>query len=1080
MEDLVRSLRTLGLRPPSGSLLVDLIEADADPEAQKRLADLLALEKLTTTNDDGEEDGGESDDEDVFITPDVVRGALLSLLDSFSRTLARARELHKREHAAYVAAVASSASSSVPVPAAAPDSETADKGTGQAKAKAKAKDKSKGGKAAAGGAMKVKPVPRAALLNRQSSDIRRAQEEYDALFAICTGTGEGRTNTKAAAAAADPQPIPRLILEGAPFFTSTTPLAQLERMGIADFQAPMHFRGRYLLCRIISAPLLYVGCTFIVDDPAGAATPLSIAHFTSRLNLRPGSPHLTALLPPGTILAIREPYVSTNHHVSAGGPILGKAATGVRVSSPTDVVVLEPGNEVLRGVEWKVGLAEVLGASSEVEAQVRPHKWMREGACSRLVRAQEQEQKQDTENWRPTAEATLAQLRDFLEESRPGAAYRELVAARQLGVLADPAQDGIGQDLVDLEARILHSLRAYCGLRALAERCQASGLSLPAEQRAILERAPAFRGTSSSSPSQEPTQALVQALYTLDRTPTESTPTPELYGQDYISPALAIAPIPGAGRGLLTTRDVAPGELLLCCTAVEPCFAEDERWAGVQVLRLGLSVEHAEGEEGDIVGAGAEGVSVTTTQVMACTRLVHALVDRPELCHAVLGLTAGPHTPDSSFARRETYPLVTEALLDPTQALEAYIRPNVDAKYVDGVLQHNAFGPGRDVDVDLSVPIPSPDSRASAEANGPKRSKRPRRPPPASADLARASMPHPLPAILNHRCIPNVSSVFLGSAILTRALIPLPHGTEIVHQYVSGERAFSIRSAHLSKHGFACACVLCVAERAEGREVVRRRVQVREGRMGGVVERARMLFKNRRAGLVRGPAEEGTEQEEREREEEAERDVGRAFEGIVEEIEATYDPARGSLDPPVSASASPGDRTAEDKVILKPELFDPLVMLARHHRRAAKTWWEAVQCEIKALRSVGALIHPAWICTNKDTALSRAIAEEPILKQAPVLRLVDSQRALLRIARTLRANEPNAPLALALRWVEASYALSTWMIGGGTEVFLDMMRRTREGDEWEVAPPPTSSEGSVQDGMMGEEALLKAWLLARR
>ncbi|KAK0522927.1 hypothetical protein OC834_006093, partial [Tilletia horrida] len=79
-----------------------------------------------------------------------------------------------------------------------------------------------------------------------------------------------------------------------------------------------------------------------------------------------------------------------------------------------------------------------------------------------------------------------------------------------------------------------------------------------------------------------------------------------------------------------------------------------------------------------------------------------------------------------------------------------------------------------------------------------------------------------------------------------------------------------------------------------------------------------------------------------------------------------------------------------------------------------------------------------------------------------------------------RANEPNAPLALALRWVEASYALSTWMIGGGTEVFLDMMRRTREGDEWEVAPPPTSSEGSVQDGMMGEEALLEAWLLARR
>ncbi|KAE8226017.1 hypothetical protein CF319_g1318 [Tilletia indica] len=956
MEDLIRSLRALGIRPPSGNILVDLLSADADPKEQKRLADLLALEKLKNISSDDDEE------EDIFITPDVVRGALLSLLDSFSRTLSRARDLHKREFVAF--------------------------------------------SSSSGGARAVKAVPRAALLNRQASDIRRAQEEYESIL----GAG----------GEFEPEPIPRLILEGGPYFTSTTPLEKLDRMGIADFQAPKHFAGRYLLCRVISPPLIYVGCTLIIEDPLGLASPLSIAHFTSTINLPPSSSQIAALLPLGTILAIREPYVSLNHQISSGGPVLGKTATGVRVSSLTDVVVLEGGRDdhILQGVQWKVDLLHTEGKTEEVEP---PHRWLREGSCARNLG---RSGSADVVSIRP--ESVLAEIETFLEERRPGAAYRELSAARRLSVLPqlDSAgegpqqQDALLQQVINLEARILHILRAYEGLRNLKIQADRAGYELPEEQASILANASTFRtpppSSSSSAAARAPTQALIQSLYTLDRTPTALTPISELYDHDYISPAMTIKQIPNAGRGFVTVRDVKPGEVLLCCNAVEPCFTEDERWAGVQVLRLGLSVGEGVGGLGE-----AEGVSVTTTQVLACTRLVHALVDRPELRHAVLGLTAGPQLPFSSFVKMEEYPVVTDAVLDPARSLDEYVRPDIDAKYIDGVLQYNAFGPGRDVDVDLSVPLvpsPSPDD---GEATRKQKTPVIRRPPPASSDLSRASIPHPLPAILNHACTPNVSSIFLSSTILTHALIPLPKGTEIAHP-------------------------------AEGGGVGRKRVEVKEGKMGAVVERSRMVVKNRRAGLVlRGEEED---------------DVEGAFEGIVREVEGTYDVSRGGI----------WDVADRGRVVLKPELFDPYVHLARHRRRKVGAWWESVQCEIKALRSVGAILDPSWMVDSEAEWIGRAtstVNEKPILIQAPILRLVDAQRALVRIARTLRKRlPPSSPATRApMYWLTAAYDLNLCMIGAGRYVFFDILKRTREGDEWEEVG------GEDEVGMVGEEGLLEEW-----
>ncbi|KAE8231364.1 hypothetical protein CF326_g3620 [Tilletia indica] len=220
--------------------------------------------------------------------------------------------------------------------------------------------------------------------------------------------------------------------------------------------------------------------------------------------------------------------------------------------------------------------------------------------------------------------------------------------------------------------------------------------------------------------------------------------------------------------------------------------------------------------------------------------------------------------------------------------------------------------------------------------------------------------------------------------------------------------------------------------------------------MGAVVERSRMVVKNRRAGLVlRGEEED---------------DVEGAFEGIVREVEGTYDVSRGGI----------WDVADRGRVVLKPELFDPYVHLARHRRRKVGAWWESVQCEIKALRSVGAILDPSWMVDSEAEWIGRAtstVNEKPILIQAPILRLVDAQRALVRIARTLRKRlPPSSPATRApMYWLTAAYDLNLCMIGAGRYVFFDILKRTREGDEWEEVG------GEDEVGMVGEEGLLEEW-----
>lgn len=105
-------------------------------------------------------------------------------------------------------------------------------------------------------------------------------------------------------------------------------------------------RGRYLLCRTATLPIVVVGITFAVLDPNGDAVALSIYNYPVLpiSHGRPVTKNYDTLFPLGTILIIKEPYCKNS---SQGDSAL------IRVDTHTDVVVLGRGDPRLEGVKWR-------------------------------------------------------------------------------------------------------------------------------------------------------------------------------------------------------------------------------------------------------------------------------------------------------------------------------------------------------------------------------------------------------------------------------------------------------------------------------------------------------------------------------------------------------------------------------------------------------------------------------------------------------------------------------------------------------------------------------------------------------
>lgn len=730
----------------------------------------------------------------------------------------------------------------------------------------------------------VKRVPLKALLSQQDAAIRRRDQEREA------GTD------------AEGVYLPRQILDTVHTFHSTRAVDTLTRVDIDELVAPKRFEGRFVVLRVASRLNLYASCSFVGELPSGSALPVSIAHFTPDLLLHGDA--LDAMLPKGTLLLIREPYIST-HYLGVGGPIAGgKGITGIRVDTPSDVRVLQGDEACLEGVAWPEPL--------EVPSTVL---WRQEGPLARHVQkhatVQAEELAFPVGATRVSARATVER---FLSQARPGAAWREWLAADLLHLWAVSGTEGADDILLQIDV-----LLALCAYQDAQLRLEA----VPLEERdeAWTQRK-AVASAAMDVGAHGPSDSVLQRMFET----TLRDATPRFPYAEFVGP-VAVQTIPDAGRGLVLTRDVAQGELLLCCRAMGSSYSADKECNGVPLLRVNPD----------------NGVTSTTTQVLAATRCIHAVLDRPELALPFLGLTAGPDVTHSPYVA-EPYPLRTRPRTGLAAIREGGAPPDVSSAYVNGVLRFNAFGPAA--------------TPAAASGNDP---------------MSRSTMPHPLPAILNHACLPNVSSVFFGDFVTTRALHPLPKGTQIMHQYVQGELPYATRQSMLSKHGFTCRCGLCRLDEQDGSMALRRRQELLATTLPPLVDRSRALLKNQ--ALVDA---------------EAHKDVSDALMDLCEALQATYHAHRGAL---------------------RPDLVDILHRAAQH----------AAFCDPSRAERLA----------RAGVEASGATLSEQSLAKLPDVHFDGAIQCLLTLADLARSH-----LAVCRAWVRAALMTHHCMIGGDQALFF--------------------------------------------
>ncbi|KAG0652980.1 SET domain-containing [Hyphodiscus hymeniophilus] len=154
--------------------------------------------------------------------------------------------------------------------------------------------------------------------------------------------------------------------------------------------------------------------------------------------------------------------------------------------------------------------------------------------------------------------------------------------------------------------------------------------------------------------------------------------------------------------------------------------------------------------------------------------------------------------------------------------------PVIDTFQVHDIVSRNAFGPG-----------PMHSSRREAEEDESN----------ASAGL------WVMAAYINHSCIPNAEKECVGDLMILRATRRIRAGEEITHSYDASSDYDARSAALMNTWGFTCDCALCVAEKADGPGLRKKRLQL-ESEANALVERnapvgAKMLAVAKGRRLIR-------------------------------------------------------------------------------------------------------------------------------------------------------------------------------------------------------------------------------------
>ncbi|KIJ56950.1 hypothetical protein M422DRAFT_238538 [Sphaerobolus stellatus SS14] len=521
-------------------------------------------------------------------------------------------------------------------------------------------------------------------------------------------------------------------------------IEDLNRINLRDMFVRRVHKKRYILCRIVAPPTRVISVDVYIEDPLGHGQLVCVYNFPSMLTA--GPKELDALFPVGTVLAIREPYLKS--------ALQNVNNTFIRVDSPTDIIFVRPSSPLLEGLTWRNGTS-VPGfpphLSSDIEWKARGNSHFKAG------------------RWLAAAVAYTNGLvsRSFGENLAVLRANRA-EAYLKLGYLSAALEDA---KFVLSVSHIDDDIRGKVFCRAGRASYAQENYELAHEyfQKLMIllpDNGDARTWLDRTLVRQDEQKHGKYKWFQLFKDSHSSSGSPMDIADFVGSIAVACLPNRGGGRGIIATRDIEQGELILVAKPFVASFPGDfPQNESIEALNL------------------VKNKLETACEVGIIHKTVERLYGNPDMHDFIYHLYAPhPHNPPPSLYA----PRLSEAkLLDPLRT-----SIDIDVSHIESICGANAF-------------YPQPQATYADFVKD-----KPLETTPCALYL--------LPSLFNHSCDTKTTRMFFRDIMVVRATARISKGEEIFITYVPLSSPYTSREETLQRQfGISCHCETCRIERLE-------------------------------------------------------------------------------------------------------------------------------------------------------------------------------------------------------------------------------------------------------------------------
>ncbi|CZT13036.1 related to TPR domain protein [Rhynchosporium graminicola] len=509
----------------------------------------------------------------------------------------------------------------------------------------------------------------------------------------------------------------RAAVVGESYLPSVSPLLELKKTMISNLALETHHRGFYLILRFFVPPIRVMSIISLVEDEAGNALTFSLYQQECKDLKTAGD-----ILKKGSVILLKEPYFKC----------VGDGGYGIRVDHPTDIIWLANDDPRIPSA-WKMCEKDNMKSVEEWKQEGNIH--VNEGRFREAIQSY-----------------TAA-----LASSPPADEAETIHNNRALAYLRLKMYDSALQDTIfvdDLQARSEKALyRGALALYSLGRYCEA----LEALQVLTGKFPTSKAGASELLRVQARISEQDRGAYNFKKMHKASRlRPPNIDCATHIGP-VKVKNIPGKDRGLVTSRGVKAGDLLMCEKAFAYAHADQSTDPEDKMAT----------DTGLLVNVNTKRVTIGT-HVSQLAGIYQNLANNPSVAPEFLDLYSG------SYAR------TNESSLDGAAIVDSFL--------IEKIVSLNAFGsPVNSKDINVTSAMLSKNHNELFDASG---------------VWIKA-------AYINHSCMKNCARTFIGDMMIVRATKDMPANTELGWCYSDPMDQEKMQQLLSESWGFTCNCERC-------------------------------------------------------------------------------------------------------------------------------------------------------------------------------------------------------------------------------------------------------------------------------